>query len=76
VEEFAQLAIEGCAGGLAARQVLHPDVAYAIVALYLGLEMLSHLDGDRQPALALVAHAKQLAGLFEAMTGPSSTKET
>ena len=23
------------------------DLAYAIVALYLGLEMLSHLDGDR-----------------------------
>ena len=47
-----------------------------IVALYLGLEMLSHLDGDRQPALALFAHAKQLAGLFEAMTGPSPRRRT
>ena len=73
---FAQLAIEDALGDSPLGQVLpSKDVAYAIVALYLGLEMLSHLDGDRQPALALFAHAKQLAGLFEAMTGPSPTKE-
>jgi hypothetical protein len=52
------------------------DVAYAIVALYLGLEMLSHLDGDRRPALALFAQAKQLARLFETMAGASTTGET
>jgi len=44
------------------------DVAYGIVALYLGLEMLSHLDGDRRPALALFAHAANLARLLEALT--------
>ena len=74
-KEFAQAAIEHSLGGLALGQVLpSKDVAYAIVALYLGLEMLSHLDGDRGPALALFAHAKQLAGLFEAMTGLPPTE--
>ncbi len=76
-KEFARSAIEDALGDSPLAQVLpSKDVAYAIVALYLGLEMLSHLDGDREPALALFAHAKQLAGLFEAMTGPSPTKET
>ena len=51
------------------------DIAYAVVALYLGLEMLSHLDGDRAPALALFAHAKQLAGLFGALPVPRPPPE-
>jgi hypothetical protein len=49
------------------------DVAYAIVALYLGLEMLTHLDGDRARALGLFAHAKNLAAVLEAMTPVSPT---
>lgn len=40
------------------------DAAYAVVALYLGMEMLSHLDGDRTPALSLFDHAASLAALF------------
>jgi hypothetical protein len=44
------------------------DAAYAIVALYLGLEMLTHLDGDRTRALDLFGHAKNLAALLQAMT--------
>ena len=48
-------------------------MAYAIVALYLGLEMLTHLDGDRARALGLFAHAKTLAALFGAATAPSPT---
>jgi AcrR family transcriptional regulator len=57
------------------------DVAYGIVALYLGLEMLSHLDGDRAPAMALFAHAAQIAGLLSAFSGgprppePTSNKD-
>ena len=39
--------------------------AHAVVALYLGLEMLAHLDGDRAPALALFERARQLAGLLQ-----------
>lgn len=56
--------------------VLPPgDMAYAIVALYLGLEMLSHLDGDRARPLGLFAHAKSLAGLLEALsTAPTASQ--
>ena len=45
---------------------VEPDVAaHAVVALYLGLEMLAHLDGDRSAALSLFDRARLLAGLFE-----------
>jgi hypothetical protein len=55
--------------------VLPPgDAAYAIVALYLGLEMLTHLDGDRSRALGLFAHAKNLAALLEAMATPPGSQ--
>jgi AcrR family transcriptional regulator len=40
------------------------DAAYAVVALYLGMEMLSHLDGDRTAALALFDQAGRFATLF------------
>ena len=56
--------------------VLPPgDVAYAVVALYLGLEMLTHLDGDRARALGLFAHAKNLAGLLETLAAPATTRQ-
>jgi AcrR family transcriptional regulator len=68
---FAQGAIETAVGGSTLGQVLPAgDIAYGVVALYLGLEMLSHLDGERAPALALFSHAKRLAGLLESLTGP------
>jgi hypothetical protein len=51
------------------------DAAYGIVALYLGLEMLTHLDGDRARALGLFAHAKHLAGLLEALAPPTETRQ-
>jgi AcrR family transcriptional regulator len=45
---------------------VEPDVAaHAVVALYLGLELLAHLDGDRAPALALFDRARHLAALLE-----------
>lgn len=51
--------------------VVEPDVAaHAVVALYLGLEMLAHLDGDRTAALALFARARQLAVLVQTFTAP------
>ena len=37
-----------------ARSLPSADVAYGVVALYLGLEMLSHLDGDRAARLGPV----------------------
>ena len=57
-------------------QLLAPeDVAHGIVALYLGLEMLAHLDGDRSGALALFDRARQLAGLLSAFSGVTTTEE-
>ena len=40
------------------------DVAYAVVALYLGLELLTHLQGDRSRADALFAAAGQIGAPF------------
>lgn len=74
--EFAQTAIETSLGDTPLSTLLPSrDLAYGIVALYLGLEMLSHLDGDPRPALDLFAQAQRLAGLFESMTG-SNQKES
>jgi AcrR family transcriptional regulator len=68
--EFAQSAIEQSLSDSPLKAVLPAaDVAYAVVALYLGLEMLSHLDGNRQPALNLFAHAQRLTQLLAAMSG-------
>jgi AcrR family transcriptional regulator len=77
--EFAQRVIDGALADSPLGSVLPSrDVAYGVVALYLGLEMLSHLDGDRAPALALFAHATQLAHLFPPHrdTPATNTKET
>jgi AcrR family transcriptional regulator len=69
--DFAQRAIERTVDGTPLDSILPSgDVAYAVVALYLGLEMLSHLNGDRDCALALFTHAKQLAALLSALGGP------
>ncbi len=74
--DFAQAAVEKAAGpSMLASFVPSADVAYGLVALYLGLEMLSHLDGDRARALALFSRAKQLAALTEALGILSGRKE-
>jgi len=70
--DFAQRAIERSFDGTPLDSLLpSTDVAYGVVALYLGLEMLSHLTGDRERSLALFSHAAQLAGLLAALSGPS-----
>jgi AcrR family transcriptional regulator len=45
------------------------QVAFAVVALYLGIELLTHLDGDRRPAEELFALAGKLAALLGALSG-------
>ena len=70
--DFAQRAIEHTLEGTALESILPSgDLAYGVVALYLGLEMLSHLNGDRDRALALFSHARQLAALLAAVSGPA-----
>ncbi len=74
---FAQSTIEASLGDSPLGSVLPAkDVAHAVVALYLGLEMLSHLDGDPEPALVLFAHAKQLAWLVDGLTTPTTPEES
>jgi AcrR family transcriptional regulator len=67
--DFAQQAIEsGLAGSPLGSLVPVDELSHAVVALYLGLEMLSHLDGDRSRATALFDHAGQMASLLEALS--------
>ncbi len=73
-QAFARSAIADALGRTSVGSVLPAgDIAHAVVALYLGLEMLSHLDGDRQPALELFALAGRFAGLLENVSAPSAT---
>ena len=74
---FAQSSVEASLGASPLNSVLPArEVAHAIVALYLGLEMLSHLDDDPEPALALFARARQIAPLVEALTTQPHREET
>ncbi|MGO9342016.1 MAG: TetR/AcrR family transcriptional regulator [Acidimicrobiales bacterium] len=67
--EFAAAALDRVLGGFSQAGLLSPaEIAHAVVALYLGLELLSHLDGDRTPALRLFERARQLAALADLMT--------
>ena len=57
-------------------QLLAPEeVAHGIVALYLGLEMLAHLDGDRSSALALFDRAGQLTAVLGVLGGSATTRK-
>jgi AcrR family transcriptional regulator len=74
--DFAEASVRRAAGDSPLAALVPPrDLAHGIVALYLGLEMLSHLDGDRAPALSLFDHAATLAALFGSMSGPGPGKE-
>jgi AcrR family transcriptional regulator len=73
---FAEQAVATTLGPPLDAVVPPADVAYGIVALYVGLEMLSHLDGDSTRALTLFAHAKNLAALLHALTPPTETRQS
>jgi AcrR family transcriptional regulator len=73
---FAQSSIEAALGASPLRSVIPAEeMAHAVVALYLGLEMLSHLDRDSEAALALFTRAKQLAPFVETLITPAKPKE-
>lgn len=61
-------------GGALASAIPAAEAAHAIVAMYLGLEMLARLDGNRAPAVALFERAKSIAGLLSSL-GASTTTE-
>jgi len=67
-KQFAVQVIDSVLGESALGTVIPSgELAHGIVALYLGLELLTHLGEDRAPALALFDHAKQLATLVEVL---------
>jgi AcrR family transcriptional regulator len=55
------------AGSLFESLIPPRDVAFAIIALYLGIDMLSHLDGDRAPAQSLLDLGVRAAPLAQAL---------
>jgi AcrR family transcriptional regulator len=73
---FTADAVRGVVAESPLASLLEPDVAaHAIVALYLGLEMLVHLDGDREAAAALFDRARQLASFVSTLgTAPDVEK--
>jgi AcrR family transcriptional regulator len=52
------------------------DVAYTIVALFLGLEMLTHLDGDRERAMTIFGRVQQLVAMLGTFSSFAPPKET
>lgn len=56
---------EALAGSPAARLLPPEETAHAIVAMYLGLEMLANLEGERGPALALFDRAGKIASVLD-----------
>jgi AcrR family transcriptional regulator len=74
-KDFARRAVETALSGTPlASLVPAADAAHGVVALYLGLEMLSHLDGDRASALALFDQAGRLAGLAQTLGLPQNLR--
>jgi len=80
--DFADDAIgAGLSGSPLASILPVAELSHAAVALYLGLEMLSHLDGDRSRASALFDRLVQLAPLLDAFSAappspaPTNPKE-
>ncbi len=68
--EFAVAALDRALDGSPLASVVEPaEMAHAVVALYLGLELLSHLDGDRTAALALFDRARQFASIADLIAG-------
>lgn len=78
IAPWRHVAEEAIAAGLAGSPLgaVMPvdDLAYAIVALYLGIEMLSHLGGDRTEATRLFDRLVRLAPLIEALAPTPSVQ--
>ncbi|MHA6759773.1 TetR/AcrR family transcriptional regulator [Streptacidiphilus sp. PAMC 29251] len=64
--EFAAGTVKDALAGSPAARLLPPDeLAHAVVAMYLGLEMLANLEGEREPALALFDRVGKIASLLD-----------
>jgi AcrR family transcriptional regulator len=71
---FTRAALERVLGDSPLAQLLPgADIAFAIVALYLGVEMLTHLDGDRSRADSLFQTAENVGVLFAPLLGGATS---
>jgi AcrR family transcriptional regulator len=67
--EFAETAARRAVGRSPLARLLPPaELAHAVMAGFLGLEMLASLDGDRAAAMAMFDRARTLARVLD-MTG-------
>jgi AcrR family transcriptional regulator len=68
--EFAQTAARQALGRSPLGKLLPPaEAGHAVVAAFLGLELLASLDGDRAAAMALFDRARSLARLLDVTGG-------
>jgi AcrR family transcriptional regulator len=77
--DLAEASVRRAIGRSAAARVLPPaEAGHALVAIFLGLEMLASLDDDRAPALAVFDRLRSLARLLDMLGGlrmPASGKD-
>lgn len=72
--EFAESAVrKALVGSPLALLLPARELAHAVVAGFLGLELLASLDGDRAAALTLFDRARLVAGLLDLTGGTSPT---
>ena len=68
--DLATAAVRRVFGRSAATRLLPPDeAAHALVAGFIGLELLATLDGDRAAALAVISRAQSVARLLDVLAG-------
>jgi AcrR family transcriptional regulator len=74
--EFAAESLQPFLGSTPLAGMIHGnEIAHAVVALYLGLEMLASLDGDRAAALTLFDRAQRAASLLDMLGAASPMRE-
>ncbi len=71
--EMVERKVEELLAGSPLRALASPrDIAFGLVALYFGLDMLSHLQGDRARAEALLDLATRISTVADAVLSPHS----
>jgi AcrR family transcriptional regulator len=75
IDMVARKLREVLAGSLFASMIPAGDVAFVIVALYLGVDMLSHLEGEHVRAESLLGLGERYAPLFGALLPSQSEGE-
>jgi AcrR family transcriptional regulator len=73
---FAEEVVAGLLRGSPFEEIVPArEVAYALVALYFGVETLARLDGDRGKARALFESGARLAGLIDGLVGAGTATD-